>query len=835
VKLEADIEENVKAITAVEDELVALGKKLAPLEEKEELNTLKEPEERRLAALRDDKKQLRKKEEQLRKKEEQLRKKEEQLRKKEEQLREKELLLLRHREDAGGPSKLSMLLLARLTSLKATFTVTLRPWVGYEEVDPVVVNVDSMETLFGEARKVVVAEAQHAVKLYYAELNEAGLPVNKEARTQLSNVATIGDAIRKGDGVVWICVGGSPTSSPQKQKSQSPFLVGKFSGVGFVDLPELFDDYALSSLTVALGARAQDPELLLMMAIPGSGKSRTVMSACQQKGLQQVRVKVLESSPEHEKILAAIRIARAKDVMSYEDWRSALIPPIREILLKSLVKGPCVLHIDDIQTLMGTEIVTRKEWNDPKREKKRDPWDLVMPTTCSVLQAELTARPDLWCVLTGTNFFAPLVVSVGSEAKTKHILIDGTFEPQWVMKNLVKKYFNIPDALSIAMLEHVTFLSGNRRAIQHFFVELKRIVERKRDGDELLPSELLAVRVGAFAKWSGPINKALGERASGVAIMAVAALLFPDGLGGQRGSDSSIVFPFGNLPAAVREFGLAGGLNVTLSEDMKTISLLVPRGCVWEYISTLVSASSAHSNVEEVNAFVRVAQSVETEKGHAFERLLACELSMVGSEGSCPLYRWLASRWIGGGNLVPDPLVFGQPFVYESRIRDIAWRPHQVYCVAELAKDKGKRIVDLGFPVWLVRPNGDREQKKVMCELKKGYDVAKLWRLCWKYFSEMRDVVAKNPDILVCFVASISFCDSAQPEQKSVQSGESAHDSWQRCHDLIKQDARFLILDNMVAHSRFPLADIFGAVADAGVASVVDGVERMYVGTPAKK
>jgi hypothetical protein len=91
VKLEADIEENVKAIKAVEDELVALGKKLAPLEEKEELNTLKEPEERRLTALR-------KEREQLRKEKEQLRKKEEQLRKEKEQLREKELLLLKNQK-----------------------------------------------------------------------------------------------------------------------------------------------------------------------------------------------------------------------------------------------------------------------------------------------------------------------------------------------------------------------------------------------------------------------------------------------------------------------------------------------------------------------------------------------------------------------------------------------------------------------------------------------------------------------------------------------------------------------------------------------------------------
>ena len=69
MKLEADIEQNIKAIKAVETELAALGKKLAPLEEKEELKTLDNDDRSRLAALREDKKQLRDKEKQLRDKE----------------------------------------------------------------------------------------------------------------------------------------------------------------------------------------------------------------------------------------------------------------------------------------------------------------------------------------------------------------------------------------------------------------------------------------------------------------------------------------------------------------------------------------------------------------------------------------------------------------------------------------------------------------------------------------------------------------------------------------------------------------------------------------------
>jgi hypothetical protein len=69
VKLEADVEENVKAIKAVEAEVVALGKKLAPLEEKEELKTLDNDDRSRLAALRKKEEQLREEKKQLRKKE----------------------------------------------------------------------------------------------------------------------------------------------------------------------------------------------------------------------------------------------------------------------------------------------------------------------------------------------------------------------------------------------------------------------------------------------------------------------------------------------------------------------------------------------------------------------------------------------------------------------------------------------------------------------------------------------------------------------------------------------------------------------------------------------
>lgn len=101
--------------------------------------------------------------------------------------------------------------------------------------------------------------------------------------------------------MVWICVGGSPTSGPQERKD-----------VTFKDIPELHKDDALWKLEVSLGERGQDPELVVMMAIPGSGKSRTVMSACQRMKLQQVRVKLLEVWKEE--IDRVIEVGRSKSL-----------------------------------------------------------------------------------------------------------------------------------------------------------------------------------------------------------------------------------------------------------------------------------------------------------------------------------------------------------------------------------------------------------------------------------------------------------------------------------------------------------------------------------------
>ncbi len=144
----------------------------------------------------------------------------------------------------------------------------------------------------------------------------------------------------------------------------------------------------------------------------------------------------------------------------------------------------------------------------------------------------------------------------------------------------------------------------------------------------------------------------------------------------------------------------------------------------------------------------------------------------------------------------------------------------------------GKRLVDVGFPMWLIG-EGAKQQKRVMCELKKGYTNAELWKLCWKYFTAMRSHAATHPDDIVCFVASSPFLDST-PEQRPVESGLSAHDSRKKCLKLIEANSQFIVMDDVVAHSRFPLAQIFEGTAEPVLEPLVSAVSKMYLGTPPK-
>ena len=733
------------------------------------------------------------------------------------------------------------------------YSVKLRPWLGYGEVEPVQVDVSSVEELKKEALRVVVSNGcaprkvvLEQIKLYHCELGENGLPVDSRTRRPVFELTDLSRATQDSGGVVWVWISegtkgktSSPQWSPQDKKPQSPFIVAEHANTLFVEIPEIYKDKAVERLKEAWMSKRVDPYVQFILAIPGSGKSRTVQVAAEELELPHCRVKFLEGAK-----LQTIkdRISSLLDdqghVFSYEGWKLGLGELIRSILDKELKKmglakeSHAILHIDEIQTVMGSTEITPETWDD-----EQDPFDMIMPALCSKLVEIMHEYPHLRCVLTGTNFFANLVLSPGSAVKPDFIDLGGTFPAEWVMEALIRKYFCFPEFLMKALLNHVEFLRWNRRAIHHFLVELRVVCRLKKAGDTLSTEELENCRSVAFDKWSGPISKALQDGKASI-LAAMALIVFPEAYNGTIKTEK-FVFPKDSFPTEVSKFCLAGGLNMSVAYG--AVSIAKPGGCVLGYLSSLTSNALRDNSLQEVNAFTTVSKSVDTEKGHLFERVVAAELSML-SEGKSPMYSQFQRLWRGDGELVPDPLVFGRAFEYKSTILQDLWKEHQVYCVSELPKDNGNRKVDVGFPI-LRHSSQTNKPMQVLCELKKGYTTSDLWKLCWKFFTEMEETVDARENVIACFMTSDPFLDSeprqsptkkkkSNKESKTQREDTSTHDSRKNALKLVKSNPRYMIFENAKQNSLFPLeAMLKGDNVEQCVSSINDTIERRYVGS----
>jgi hypothetical protein len=98
----------------------------------------------------------------------------------------------------------------------------------------------------------------------------------------------------------------------------------------------------------------------------------------------------------------------------------------------------------------------------------------------------------------------------------------------------------------------------------------------------------------------------------------------------------------------------------------------------------------------------------------------------------------------------------------------------------------------------------------------------------------MKDYAARNQDVIVCFVASVPFLQ-ATPDQRLVKAGVSAHDCCKNCTELIGKDERFIVVDDVVSHSQFPLDKILAGEARADVESLMVEVSDIYLGSPSKE
>ena len=134
----------------------------------------------------------------------------------------------------------------------------------------------------------------------------------------------------------------------------------------------------------------------------------------------------------------------------YDTVRSWLLPTAQQYLQKIVVgnEGIKVLHLDEVQCVMGHHIFNYGDFEKVKEKANKDGKpllmrDFYMPTLCYALAAFATNAANLQVVMTGTNFFSPVCFNPGSALKPDQCQLHGKFPENWVMNELVDKYFDL--------------------------------------------------------------------------------------------------------------------------------------------------------------------------------------------------------------------------------------------------------------------------------------------------------------------------------------------------------------------------------------------------------
>lgn len=231
--------------------------------------------------------------------------------------------------------------------------------------------------------------------------------------------------------------------------------------------------------------------------------------------------------------------------------------------------------------------------------------------------------------------------------------------------------------------------------------------------------------------------------------------------------------------------------------------------------------------MKEYEAFRLVSRSVDTDKGHLFERMVACELTFVSSE----LYKTLLSSTCME-DADPDPRTLGKNFVYDPKIHEADWSAGNV-CVDEDQKNQG-RLVDVGFPV-----THGMSSWKVFCELKVVQDSNKLWRMCWRFFQNMEGVgVGKDGNCTIAVFLSFHEFLTHNPDQRQTkEENMSAHDSRLKVLALLQEKSQYFAVVDATklknARTVLPLVDLYDVIdskapTDIGVTELSRGVAQVY-------
>jgi hypothetical protein len=526
-----------------------------------------------------------------------------------------------------------------------------------------------------------------------------------------------------------LCPFHTPTRSPSEgaekdegvEKVQSHFrsvMEELFKPNPFASgIPAVYEDPTIRELRAFFQRSSQQDTtdscvLALILAMPGSGKTRTVAETAMKETYNRFRMsnQTFESAASVQKFL--------------EESVKKSCRGVDEIPLK--YDDVVVVHFDEIQSLM----------EPPKGSEEP-----LVTTLSKAIDAMVNVHPPrswLKFVMTGTNIFTRTTIKIGSDVKAMPIPLDGSFSLEFVTK-LAHDH-----GLS-AVFQDTNYLERcrhNRRFTEYFFFNVWNEFEK----DNFAVAKAYEM---AFIRMKEQMNNQIKLLApvSKVACTVFAKLLAvaPEDI------VEGVVF----LRKCSREekaYIAGGGLNVRdIEED--GINIFYPAGFVLEVLEALLGRAASYKSGNTVTAFLRVHRVTGFGvKGHLLEWLIAHDISCVRSEFNTVMAP-SATRHDSciGAEAISDAQAY-------HCIMKEGTEPG-IWVVRDTHNSKQNRWVDVAYSI--VVPSDSYRAGFVLLECKTGYknQSRELNAFCDKFFQEAATYAQMYPDyyFVATFVCEFEF------------------------------------------------------------------------------